>query len=51
LIPISALYALFQKSFSLYTSGALVGALCLIIALIAAFSIEETFHKDLDYVE
>jgi MFS family permease len=51
LIPISALYALFQKSFSLYTSGAIVGALCLIIALIAAFSIEETFHKNLDYVE
>jgi MFS family permease len=51
LIPISALYALLQKSFTLYTSGALVGALCLIIALIAAFTIEETFHKDLNYLE
>lgn len=51
LIPISALYALLQKSLSLYTSGAVVGALCLVIALAAAFSIEETFHKELDYVE
>lgn len=51
LIPISALYAFFQKSFSLYASGAIVGALCLVIALVAAFSIEETFHKDLDYSE
>lgn len=51
LIPISALYALLQGSMSLYASGAVVGGLCLVIALVAAFSIEETFHKDLDYVE
>jgi MFS family permease len=51
LIPISALYALLQGSMSLYASGAVVGGLCLVIALAAAFSIEETFHKDLDYVE
>lgn len=51
LIPISALYAFLQNYISLYWSGALVGALCLIIAIIAAFSIEETFHKDLNYVE
>lgn len=51
LIPISALFALLQGSMSLYTSGAVVGAICLVIALVAAFSIEETFHKDLDYLE
>lgn len=51
LIPISALYAFLQNYTSLYVSGAVVGALCLIIAIIAAFSIEETFHKDLNYVE
>ncbi|TAN15692.1 MAG: MFS transporter [Chitinophagaceae bacterium] len=51
LIPISALYAFLQNYVSLYVSGAVVGAACLIIALIAAFSIEETFHKDLNYVE
>lgn len=51
LIPISALYAFLQNFISLYWSGAVVGALCLAIALIAAFSIEETFHKDLNYVE
>jgi MFS family permease len=51
LIPISALYALLQGSMSLYASGAVVGGLCVAIALVAAFSIEETFHKDLDYVE
>lgn len=51
LIPISALYAFFQESFSIYTSGAIVGGICLIIALAAAFTIEETFHKDLNYLE
>ena len=51
LIPISALYALLQGSMSLYASGAVVGGLCVAIALVAAFSIEETFDKDLDYVE
>lgn len=51
LIPISALYAFFQESFSIYTSGIIVGSICMTIALIAAFSIEETFHKDLNYLE
>lgn len=51
LIPISAVYAFLQGWMSLYASGAVVGALCLVIALVAAFSIEETFHKDLDYAE
>lgn len=51
LIPISALYAFLQRSVSLYASGAIVGALCLLIALAAAFTLGETFHKDLDYVE
>ncbi len=51
LIPISALYAFFQQSFSIYTSGIIVGSVCMIIALVAAFSIEETFHKDLNYLE
>lgn len=51
LIPISALYAFLQNYVSLYVSGAIVGAGCLIIALMAAFSIDETFHKDLNYVE
>ncbi len=51
LIPISALYVFLQGSFSAYTSGAVVGGICLVIALIAALAIEETFHKDLDYLE
>ena len=51
LIPISALYAFLQGYVSLYTSGIIVGLLCLLIALFAAFKIEETFHKDLNYIE
>ncbi len=51
LIPISALYVFLQDFFSIYTSGALVGGICLVVALITAFTLEETFHKDLDYVE
>jgi hypothetical protein len=32
--------------------GALVvGGICMLLALVALFSLEETFHKDLDYFE
>lgn len=32
-------------------SGAVVGVICIVIALIATYTVEETFGKDLDYTE
>ncbi len=51
LIPISALFTFLQGFLSKYTSGIVVGIMCILIAFIAAFTLEETFHKDLDYIE
>ena len=44
---------LFQKSWgwSLSKSGMLTGAIVMLITLIAFYHTEETFHKDLNYVE
>ena len=52
LIPITWLFQGLHKSgFSFYRSGWITGAVCLVIALVATFFIEETFGKDLNYVE
>lgn len=44
---------LFQKSWGLtiVKSGIITGVIVMIITLIAAWFTEETFHKDLDYIE
>ena len=44
---------LFQKSWgwSLLKSGAVTGTIVMIVTLISAYFTEETFHKDLNYVE
>ena len=44
---------LFQKlwGFSLSTSGMITGAIVMGITLVAYYFTEETFHKDLNYIE
>ena len=44
---------LFQKSWGwgLVQSGIVVGVIVMTVTLIAAYFTEETFHKDLNYVE
>ncbi|GAA4311756.1 MFS transporter [Compostibacter hankyongensis] len=51
LVLISICFKLLADRFSLLTGGLLTGLICIGIALIAAFTIEETYHKDLDYIE
>lgn len=48
---ISMLFVALQSHFSYLTSGAIVGAVTLLIGLVAAWKIEETFGKELDFVE
>lgn len=50
-IPITFLFQLLRKNLGILNAGALVGALCIIIALYSLYHLEETFHKDLNYIE
>ncbi|WP_291913191.1 MFS transporter [Chitinophaga sp. CB10] len=48
---ISILFVAAQKYFNLLQSGAIVAVICIGVAMLAAWTIEETFHKDLNYLE
>ncbi|PMD96953.1 MFS transporter [Siphonobacter sp. BAB-5405] len=50
-IPISILFKAFIPSLGLIGSALTVGIVCLILAFISNWSVEETFAKELDYVE
>jgi hypothetical protein len=48
---ISALFTALQAWFGYLNSGAIVAVICIGIALITSYSIEETFGKELNYLE
>jgi MFS family permease len=50
-VPITLLFQLLRKYFGLEAGALIVGSLCIVAALFALKSLEETFHKDLDYFE
>lgn len=50
-VPITMLFQFTRGLYGLETGALLVGGLCMIAALLALISLEETFHKDLDYFE
>jgi putative MFS transporter len=50
-VPITILFQFFRKYIGLELSALLVGALCIIAAFLSLSSLEETFHKDLNYFE
>ncbi len=50
-VPITLLFQLFRKFFGLEGGALAVGAICLVAGFLALASLEETFHKDLDYFE
>lgn len=50
-VPITLLFQAFRPRLGLEGSALLVGGLCLGVAFLALASLEETFHKDLDYYE
>jgi MFS family permease len=51
LILISILFTSLQKSAGYVTSGMITGITVMVIGIVAAVLTEETFHKDLNYVE
>ncbi|GAA4405017.1 MFS transporter [Nibrella viscosa] len=50
-IPLAGLFTLFKPSLGTIASALVVGAITLAVALFALAYLEETFKKDLDYVE
>jgi len=50
-VPMSAGFIALKPSFGLLGAAAIVGALVFAAGLIALWKLEETFHKDLDYIE
>jgi putative MFS transporter len=50
-VPVTILFQFFRKHFGLELSALTVGTICVIAAFLALASLEETFHKDLDYFE
>ncbi len=50
-VPITSSVLLLSKYYGLLNAGIIVGAICIILAIIALFLLEETYNKDLDYVE
>jgi putative MFS transporter len=50
-VPITLLFQFFRQYLGLAGSALTVGAICVVAAFFALASLEETFHKDLDYFE
>ncbi len=50
-VPITLLFQLFRQYMGLQYGALVVGFLCVIAAFFALHSLEETFHKNLDYYE
>jgi MFS transporter, putative metabolite:H+ symporter len=50
-VPITMLFQISRARFGLEAGALLVGALCMVVALVALAALEEAFHKDLDYFE
>lgn len=51
LVPITMAFAYFQNYTNLVGSAFIVGGICMLIAFIALATMQETFNKDLDYLE
>lgn len=50
-VPITMLFQFTRSSIGIETGAILVGTICMALAIASLFSLEETFHKDLDYFE
>ncbi|MBI4665170.1 MAG: MFS transporter [Nitrospinae bacterium] len=50
-IPITYSFKMGKEHFGIINSAALVGLVCLFLSIYALFRLEETFHKDLNYLE
>src|SRR5512133_1613266 len=50
-VPITMLFQLLRKETGIQQGALWVGGLCMAVALLSLWRLQETFHKDLDYFE
>ena len=50
-VAVTSAFSFFSSSMGVIGSAALIGAVVLVLSFISAYTLEETFHKDLDYYE
>ncbi|UFS69020.1 MFS transporter [Geomonas sp. RF6] len=50
-IPITMLFQLFRQSMGLERGAWCVGAICMAVALFSLWRLQETFHKEMDFLE
>jgi hypothetical protein len=50
-IPITFSFQFLKGYLGIIGSAAVVGLVCLVVSLYALYYLEETFHKDLNYIE
>jgi hypothetical protein len=50
-VPITMLFQLLRKDLGIQQGALLVGGICMAVALVSLWLLQETFHKDLDYFE
>ena len=50
-VPIILVFKTLERSMGAVNSALVVGGICISLAMIAIFSLKETFSKDLDYIE
>lgn len=50
-VPITMLFQLLRKDLGIRQGALLVGGICVAVALVSLWRLQETFHKDLDYFE
>jgi putative MFS transporter len=51
LVPISFVFALLRPELGLLNAAAVVGGGCVLLSLLALWKIEETYHRDLNFLE
>lgn len=50
-VPITLSFIALKESYGILGAGAIVGTVCFLLAAVALYYTQETFHKDLDYIE
>lgn len=50
-VPISSSVLFLSNKWDLLSAAAIVGTICITLAVISLFVLDETYHKDLDYIE
>lgn len=51
LVPVTLLFQYFKSTSGIWNAGVIVGGIVLFLAFFALYHLQESYHKDLDYIE